>query len=41
MASVRDSCTVSRSSEKSNVSPALVPAGSSQPASVNWPASHV
>jgi hypothetical protein len=41
MASVMDKCAVSRSNEKSNVSPAQLPAGSSQPATVNWPASHV
>ena len=41
LASVSDRCRVSRSSEKSNVSPALSPAGSSQPASVNCPASQV
>ena len=41
MASVIETCSVSRSSAKSKVSPPTSPAGSSQPASVNWPASHV
>ena len=41
MASVIERCSVSRSSEKSNVSPPTSPAGSSQAASVNCPASQV
>ena len=41
MASVIDKCNASRSSEKSNVSPPISPAGCNQAASVNCPASHV
>ena len=41
MASVIEKCSMSRSSAKSKVSPPTLPAGSSQPASVNWPASQV
>jgi hypothetical protein len=41
IASVMDACRVSRSIEKSNVSPAMSPEGSNQAASVNCPASHV
>ena len=41
IASVIDMCSVLRSSEKSNVSPPTSPAGSHQPASVNWSASQV
>jgi hypothetical protein len=41
MASVIERWSVSRSSAKSKVSPAMLPAGSSQPASVNSGASHV
>ena len=41
IASVRDRCSTSRARLKSNVSPAMPAAGSSQPASVNDPASQV
>jgi hypothetical protein len=41
MASVIDRWSVSRSTEKSNVSPPTSPAGSSHPATVNWPPSQV
>jgi hypothetical protein len=41
MASVSEKCSIPRSSAKSKVSPPTLPAGSSQPAIVNCPASHV
>ena len=41
MASVSDTCNVSRSREKSKVSPPISPAGCSQAARVNCPASQV
>ena len=41
IASVSEKCSMPRSSAKSNVSPPTLPAGSSQPAIVNCPASHV
>src|SRR5215217_5486065 len=41
IASVMETCRVSRSIAKSNVSPAMSPEGSNQAASVNCPASHV